>query len=143
MVIYAKVVRIVSVVSGLIFVGSDICWNPQYIDVAVNFTLAIMTGANQLKVYPAWMKPIAAKFNGMVRMSREKRKMMMDLLKPLYEQRCAILRDGAEKLPNDGPTWSMKALESKGLLTLEHFTDLVLLLLVGTIHTTTYTTTRM
>ena len=60
MAIHENLTNIIAQVSGRIFVGPEICRDPEYLDHAVNFTNERTSAAFAVKNYSSWLRPFNA-----------------------------------------------------------------------------------
>jgi hypothetical protein len=55
-----KLVDVVAKVSGRVFVGPELCQDPEYLDAGSNYTLDLMAAVTVLKKMRPWLKPFLA-----------------------------------------------------------------------------------
>ncbi|KAF8844224.1 cytochrome P450, partial [Paxillus ammoniavirescens] len=93
--------------SNRIFVGLPLCRNPEWVDLAVNFTLDVVKGGVMIGLFPKAMAPLVARFLTNVPGSARRG---MKHLGPIIEERRKHLeehgKDWADK-PNDFLSWLM------------------------------------
>ncbi|PVH98924.1 cytochrome P450 monooxygenase-like protein [Periconia macrospinosa] len=128
-VVYKMVAEIVAQVSGRVFVGPELCRNPEYIEHSINFTRELMDAANAIKRMSPWMRPFRAGRLPELQRLRSRRERVSEFLRPIIQE-----RNQAGSKPDDMMQWVM------GRDTSADFDTLVsghLLLTFGAIHTTT------
>lgn len=134
--------NIVTIVSGLIFLGPDLCRQPEYIRAAVDYTIDITNAVGKLKEWPWWMRPIVSRIIPEVVRLGSYRKEMKVFLEPVIQER-RRLKAAAEPLPDDTLQWLLNRAEAAGITNTADITHMQLLLTMAAIHTTTLTATRM
>jgi len=96
--IYTKLLRIVALISGRVFVGLPLCRDERWIDISINFSIDFMAAPRRFWAFKSWQRPFVAPFIREVRKLKEHRRESRKLLTPIVEQR---LRE-IEKLGDDG-----------------------------------------
>ncbi|VDC00309.1 unnamed protein product [Peniophora sp. CBMAI 1063] len=94
-------------VSNRLFVGLPLCRNEEWIKLNIEFTLHAVIGAQILRLFPEFLKPIAGKLFTKVPSSHRKG---FALMKPLIEERQRMMTtygDKWEDRPNDFLQWLM------------------------------------
>ena len=98
--VYQKMTRIVTLLSGRVFVGRPLSREEEWIDINISYTLFCMQARAAIEAYPAWMRDIVAPYLKEVKsLWQFKRKGAM-LLKPMTEEMLA--KEGGEKLFREG-----------------------------------------
>jgi len=134
--------QVVCRASGRIFVGTPLCWNPDYQKLSVNFATNVVKSAYRLSMFPKLLKPVAARyfcnFPSQVRQ-------MMAFIEPTVKERfrkMEELGDTWEDAPNDMLMWLMK--EAKGVeRSLEGLARRLLLVNFVSIETTSLSSTQV
>ena len=134
--------NIVTIVSGLIFLGPDLSRKPEYIRAAVDYTIDITAAVGRLKEWPWWMRPIMSRIIPEVVRLRGYRQEMQVFLEPVIAER-RQLKAAGEPLPDDTLQWLLNRAEAAGITDVADITHMQLLLTMAAIHTTTLTATRM
>ncbi|KAK7755681.1 hypothetical protein SLS62_002292 [Diatrype stigma] len=134
--------NIVTIVSGLIFLGPDLCRQPEYIRAAVDYTIDITNAVGKLKEWPWWMRPIMSRIIPEVVRLGSYRKEMKVFLEPVIKER-GRLKAAGEPLPDDTLQWLLNRAEAAGITDIADITHMQLLLTMAAIHTTTLTATRI
>ncbi|KZV74004.1 cytochrome P450 [Peniophora sp. CONT] len=94
-------------VSNRLFVGLPLCRNAEWIKLNINFTIDAVIGAQILRLFPEFLKPIAGRLFTKV---PEAHRRGFALLKPLIEERQRLMAmhgDKWEERPNDFLQWLM------------------------------------
>lgn len=141
--INSKLLRIVAIVSGRVFVGPELCRNEEYIDAAINFTVDVIKARRAVQMVSPWLRPFKAPFLPEVKRVAEREKMAKDLLSPFITARRKAEREeaGYEK-PDDMLQWMMDADKFGDKLDAE-VARMQLILSFAAIHTTTMTATNV
>lgn len=141
LVINDVLLRIVAIVSGNIFLGPELCRRPEYLFVAIRFTVDITMAVGAVKQFPMWLRRAAAYFTPEVAQVKEHRRKMTAFLAPVIAERRRAMESGGE-VPDDVFQWMMERAAAKGVTSVKHLADMQLLLTMAAIHTTTLTATR-
>ncbi len=134
--------RIVAIVSGLIFLGPDLYRQPEYLRAAIDYTVDITTAVGRLKTLPWWSRPLMSRILPEVVRLRTHRKEMRVFLEPVLEERRRLKAEG-QPLPDDTLQWMLNRAEASGITDAADITHMQLLLTMAAVHTTTLTATRM
>jgi len=134
-----KLLRIVAMVSGRIFIGPELCRDEAYLDAAINYTIELMNARNAVDQLPPWKRPFAAHRLPEVRALRQRLKQADDFMKPVVEARKKL---PAEEKPDDMLQWLMENQGKFGDDSSEKLARLQLSLSFAAIHTTTLTATN-
>ncbi|CAI0654364.1 unnamed protein product, partial [Colletotrichum noveboracense] len=60
--INAKLLRIIAMASGRVFIGPELCRDERYIDASINYTIDLMTAVHVVAFLPGPLRPILARF---------------------------------------------------------------------------------
>lgn len=134
-----KLLRIVAMVSGRIFIGPELCRDEAYLDAAINYTIELMNARNAVDQMPPWKRPFAAHRLPEVRALMQRLKQADDFMRPVVEARKKL---GAEEKPDDMLQWLMENQGKFGDDSSEKLARLQLGLSFAAIHTTTLTATN-
>ncbi|KAI1845355.1 hypothetical protein JX266_008450 [Neoarthrinium moseri] len=140
-VVYQKLLRIVAIISGNIFLGPDLCQSDDWINPAINYTVNVIGSMNKLKEWKPWLRPIGQHFITEIRTFNEQKKKARTWLAPVIAARRQLMEDG-EELPDDVLQWMM----NKGAdfnISDDELSLVQLNLSLAAIHTTTFTTTMI
>ncbi|KAK6079272.1 ent-kaurene oxidase [Seiridium cupressi] len=61
-IVYQKLLRIVAIVSGNIFLGPELCHRDEWISSAITYTVDLFTAIGKLKQWKSWTRPIGQYF---------------------------------------------------------------------------------
>ncbi|KAK3369720.1 ent-kaurene oxidase [Lasiosphaeria ovina] len=145
--------RIVAIVSGNIFLGPELCREAEYMHCAVQFTVDLVAASAALKRWPAWLRSVAAATPLVPQVARvhEHRRRMKAFLRPVIEQRRMDIEgrrkaDDADAVPppaDDLFQWLMEKSAASGVTDAGDLTDMLLLILLAAIHTTSLAVTNL
>lgn len=138
---YQTVLQIVAIVSGSIFIGSELCRSPDYIKSSIGYTLDFLDAVTKLKQWNKRWRWIGRYFTPEVDKLFEERKKAHNFLKPVIAQRRAAMKAGQE-MPDDSLQWMLNKVDEYGLSD-EALAETQLNLSMAAIHTTTLTVTLM
>ncbi|KAJ0118022.1 cytochrome P450 monooxygenase [Diaporthe amygdali] len=79
--------QIVAQVSSRVFVGQDLCRNPQWLRIAVNYTTDSVVAARVITRWPRVLQPLAHWFIPDCRKVRQHVKVARQLMRPFIQQR--------------------------------------------------------
>ncbi|KAG5803610.1 hypothetical protein H9Q74_010150 [Fusarium xylarioides] len=97
-----KLIRVVSRVSGRVFVGANVCRSEEYIDHTINYTRDVMLGAHAVGQVKQWLRPLQAPSLPEIRQLNRRRKLAADFFMPVVRER--IEKPKQEK-PEDLLQW--------------------------------------
>ncbi|ORY61450.1 ent-kaurene oxidase [Pseudomassariella vexata] len=138
-VIYEKLLRVVAIVSGRIFLGPDLCRREEYLNSSINYTVDLFRGVRKLKLWNDWLRPIGQYFTPELHTISEHRRKAKEFLQPIIRERRDMIREGKE-LPDDMLQWMIKDAEDYSLSD-EDLAEAQLGVSLAAIHTTTMATT--
>ncbi|CAO2651171.1 Nn.00g094680.m01.CDS01 [Neocucurbitaria sp. VM-36] len=137
-----KLVEIVAKVSGRVFVGPDLCQDPEYLDSGSNYTIDLMTAVQAIKRTRPYLRPFLAPRLPEVRQLRERERRAAEYLQPIVRERMeAQKNDPNWQQPDDMMQWMMN--RSQGVNSVAQIAKMQLGLIFAAIHTTTLTTTNI
>ena len=139
---YKTLVDIIAQVSGRVFVGKELCEDPQYLDCATNYTLNLIDSVTAIKKLRPWLRPLLAPRTPEIRRLRQKEKMATELLFPLVQARQEAAKDPNWEKPDDMTQWMLDRSAGDNITT-EHFAKLQLGLIFAAIHTTSMTSANI
>lgn len=128
----------VAVVSGRIFIGPELCRSPEYVDIAMNYTMDIVNAREAVTRLPKWQRPLKASSLPAVKTLREREKKAWAMLKPIIDARQRSVSDPDYRKPDDLLQW---ILDSPAQLSQQDMAEMQLALTFAAIHTTTMTVT--
>jgi hypothetical protein len=118
--LYSKLLRIVALLSGRVFVGRPLSRKEEWIDISIKYTMDCSASRTGILKYPGWLRPFVAPFILEVRKLREHKEVGKRLLKPLMEVCSQRFNEG--KVAHDDEfddeqgtfvTWMMKYMDEK------------------------------
>lgn len=138
--IYQKLLRIVAIVSGHIFLGPELCRREEYLYASINYTVDLFAAVRKLKAWNSLVRPFVQYFVPELAKIAEHRKKAREFLLPVIRERRETMKNGGE-VADDMLQWMInKADEFK--VSDEELADTQLTLSLASIHTTTMTTTN-
>lgn len=141
--VYSKLLRIVAIVSGRIFIGPELCHDEEYIDAAVNYTTDLMKARGAIQYLPPWIRWLMAPRLPQVKRLAEREEQARAFLQPVVAARRKAEREqpGYQK-PDDMLQWFIDSLKKFGNREDRELAKAQLGLSFAAIHTTTLTTTN-
>ncbi|KAL8367125.1 hypothetical protein RB595_008885 [Gaeumannomyces hyphopodioides] len=147
--IYQKLLRIVAIVSGRIFLGPELCHDEGYIEAAINYTVELFGARTALVQIKPWLRPFRAPFLPEVRQLRVREEKFNAVIQPIVRARREAERnDPGYVKPDDMLQWTLdgKAKDvAKGAaaeMTDRQLAKLQLSLSLAAIHTTSMMVTN-
>lgn len=135
-----KLLRIVAIISGRVFVGPELCHDERYLDAAINYTVDVMIAVYVVGMLPPWMRPWAAPRLPMVRKLQRRIREADEILRPVVRERRAAMEDPAYEAPDDMLQWIINAQKDLKMDDDKEIAQLQLGVSMAAIHTTTLTT---
>ncbi|KAF1935949.1 ent-kaurene oxidase [Clathrospora elynae] len=136
-----RLVDVIAKVSGRIFVGPELCEDPEYLDSGVNYTLDLMSAVQAIKKLRPWLKPFLAPRLPETIQLRKREQHAAEFLQPIVLERITAKKNDANwQEPDDMLQWMIN--RSKGADSYEQIAQYQLTLIFAAIHTTTMTTTN-
>lgn len=137
-----ELINVIAKVSGRVFVGPDLCKDPEYLDSGINFTLDVMTAINAIKRVRPWLRPFLASRLPEVRQLREREQRAAEYLQPIVRGRMESEKNDPNwQPPDDMMQWMLK--RSGGVVSVAELAKLQLGLIFAAIHTTSMTATNV
>jgi hypothetical protein len=104
--IYKTLVDVVAKVSDRIFVGPELCQDPEYLDNAGSYTMDVVHAIEAIKKLRPWLKPFLAPSLPEVRRLHERERKGARYLQPIIEERQnAAKNDTNWQQPDDMLQW--------------------------------------
>jgi cytochrome P450 len=142
--INSKLVDIVAKVSGRVFVGPDLCQDPEYLDCGSNYTILLMEAVRAIKGIRPWLRPFLAPRLPEIRKLRDMEKRAARHLEPIVRERMeAEKNDPNWQKPDDMMQWLLNRSADHGVVSVEKLAKMQLGLIFAAIHTTTMTATNI
>ncbi|KAL2263955.1 hypothetical protein VTK26DRAFT_3949 [Humicola hyalothermophila] len=135
-----KLLRIVALVSGRVFIGTELSRSEEYLDAAINYTIELMAARRAVDVMRPWLRPFLANRLPEVRRLNERIAQADRFLRPVVEARQAM--PDSEK-PDDLLQWIMDGQDKFKRYTSKELAHIQLEISFAAIHTTTLTATHV
>ncbi|KAL2023330.1 hypothetical protein VTK56DRAFT_3068 [Thermocarpiscus australiensis] len=135
-----KLLRIVALVSGRVFIGSELSRSEEYLDAAINYTVEVMQARQAIEKMRPWLRPLAAGRLPEVRKLNQRIKQADKFLRPIVAAR---RRMGPSEKPDDMLQWIIDSQGKFKNYSTEELARLQLGISFAAIHTTTLTTTNV
>jgi cytochrome P450 len=140
--IYMSLVKVVAKVSGRVFVGPEICHNPEYLDASINYTMELAGAHEAIKPMRPWLRPFLAERLPQVQALRKRERQAQDFLSPVVEARLEAQKNPDHKKPDDMLQWLLNRNEERKL-SRTRLARLMLAITFAAIHTTSLTVTNV
>lgn len=142
--IFPMLLKLVAIISGNVLVGPDLCRHEVYLAAAINYTVDVTDAGKALKRWPKYLRRLVVLLNlePAVSTTQEHRKRVRACLGPLIEERRRLLREG-RPVPEDLLQWMIEKANEHNILDIAHITDMMLILIVASIHQTSMSTCGM
>lgn len=138
-VVYQRLLPIVAIISGNIFLGPDLCRSESYLHHSIHYTVDLFTAISKLSQWQWWTRPIGQYFIPELKNVFEHRRKAREFLLPVIQERRRLMREGLE-VPDDMLQWMLAKSDDYGL-TDDDMSEVQLNLSLAAIHTTTATIT--
>ncbi|CAG9942697.1 unnamed protein product [Clonostachys rosea f. rosea IK726] len=138
----SKLLRIVAMASGRIFVGPELCRDEGYLDAAINYTIDLMIAVHVVAFMPVWLRPILGPIIPPVRKVHRRVKEADEFLRPVVTARREAEKLPGYKKPDDMLQWIMNSQDKFGVKDDKELAFNQLGVSFAAIHTTTMTTTN-
>lgn len=136
--VYSKLLRIVAIVSGNIFLGPQLCRTDEWVNSTITYTVDLFGSIGKLKQWRPWTRPIGQYFIPELKSVHEHRRKARAFLAPVIAERRELMKGGKE-LPDDMLQWMMNKTAEFNLSD-DDLSVIQLNLSLAAIHTTTITT---
>ncbi|KAK2787702.1 hypothetical protein FQN53_004725 [Emmonsiellopsis sp. PD_33] len=114
-----QILHIVACLSSRVFLGDELCRNDEWLGITINYTVIAFQAAQDLKMYPYYLRDIVHWFLPTCRQlraqKREAHKIIEPILKKRAEQRAALAAQGKKAEFNDAIEWFEQAAAAEGL----------------------------
>ncbi|KZL63086.1 cytochrome p450 [Colletotrichum incanum] len=140
--INAKLLRIIAMVSGRVFIGSDLCRDERYIDASINYTVDLMTAVHVIALVPSFLRPIVASWLPTTKKLYKRIAEAEAVFRPIVTARKEAAKKGDYQEPDDMLQWILNAQTKFGELSDRELAMAQLGISFAAIHTTTMTTTN-
>ncbi|KAF1982729.1 cytochrome P450 [Aulographum hederae CBS 113979] len=99
--------RVVSIAAGSILIGKDLCYRDEWVKTSIDYTMAVVMGALELKSWPAFLRPFVYRRLPRMQGIKEHEKMIKGLLMPTIRARRAQEGKPGYQKPDDFLQWYM------------------------------------
>lgn len=139
-----KLLRIVAKVSGRIFIGPELCRSEEYVDMAINYTMEVVTAQQVIHHMKPWQRFLFARSVPQVKALQERAENSRKFLEPMIAARRKAAREDPDfQRPDDIMQWLLDGGQAKfGEKEDQELTEAQLSLTFAAIHTTTMATTN-
>jgi cytochrome P450 len=139
-----QLVKVVAKVSGRIFVGPDLCQDPEYLDSGSNYTINLMKAVHAIKQIRPWLRPFVVPRLPEIKKLRNMEERAARHLEPIVRERMeAEKNDPNWQKPDDMMQWLLNQSAKHGTVSVEQLAKMQLALIFAAIHTTTMTLTNI
>ncbi|KAL2064356.1 hypothetical protein VTL71DRAFT_4850 [Oculimacula yallundae] len=144
---YGKVTRLVSLISGRVFVGRPLSREEEWIDATVQYAYYCMKATQALHEYPSYLRSIVAPFVTELNDLKKFRRRGAELLRPILEQLLAkgqhekIYRDDVADEQGTMLAWILKYTPEHHRSNADMLANHQMILSFAAIHTTSMATT--
>ena len=111
---FPKILRVIALLSGRIFVGLPLCRNEEWITTTINYTMDIFAAVPQIRKLNPILKPFLAPWLPEVRRIKQNRIKGARLLRPILEKRFTDMKNPDFKPPADMIQFSIEHSGAKG-----------------------------
>jgi hypothetical protein len=80
--VFGKILRIVALASGRIFVGKPLCRDEEWIKLTTNYTVDVSNAITEVRKIPSYLRPFLVPFNSSIRGAAQYRQKVAEKLKP-------------------------------------------------------------
>ncbi|KFA76890.1 hypothetical protein S40288_09302 [Stachybotrys chartarum IBT 40288] len=138
--IQSKLVQVVALVSGRIFVGLPLSRNQEYLDCIIGFTLNVFLAVPEIRAYPPLLRWTSRYLNPKVRAVHKSLATMRRLMAPMITDTKQQLEEGTR--PHHMCAWNIKNSNQKERDSLDIQAQMQLAASMAAIHTTSMTVTN-
>jgi cytochrome P450 len=137
--------QIVAQVSGRVFVGPELCHDPDYLDAALNYTMELIDAHLAIKKLNPMLKPFLVNRLPEIKKLRERERKAAKFFEPVLKQReYSEKNDPNYEKPSDAMQWMVdRTPRTNGSLDIAQVAHEQLQLIFAAVHTTTATGTNI
>ncbi|KAF5505675.1 Cytochrome P450 monooxygenase ATR2 [Colletotrichum siamense] len=140
-VLYDKLLNMVAIISGRIFIGPELCHKKEYLEASTMFVIDLFTTAAKVKRWPKFLRFIGKHYIPEIKKLAEHRRRAAQVLVPVIEERKRLNTEGTEA-PEDMLQWFIAKSSKFSMDSNEQLAETQLSLSVVAIHTTTMAATH-
>ncbi|EMR90698.1 hypothetical protein ACHAPC_011166 [Botrytis cinerea] len=100
-IVYEKILKMIALLSGRVFVGRPLSRTEEWIDISTHFTEDVVLARESVAKYPAWLRSFAIPFLPEIRKLRQHKAVGAELLRPIIEGCIQRFREGKEDHEGD------------------------------------------
>lgn len=93
-VLYQKLLRVVALLSGRVFVGRPVSRNEDWINSSISYTVDCVAASASVPKYSAWVRYFGMRFTPEIRKINEHRTKSAELLRPIVEKCIGQFKEG-------------------------------------------------
>lgn len=141
---YMTIVNMVAKITGRIFVGADLCRNPDYLDSAVNYAVDVLRAQKEIKcIHPVLRSFIAPRLPSVQRL-RVREKKAAEFFEPLVQARLnSEANDPNYQQPEGMLSSLMSSGRGRGVVSAAELAKTQLGIIFAAVHTTSESMTHM
>ncbi|WYZ35209.1 hypothetical protein EsH8_I_001485 [Colletotrichum jinshuiense] len=140
--IMEKMMRVIAMASGRVFIGPELCRSEKYLDASINYTIDLMKAVRAVADITPWMRPFLAARKPEVRRVSQRLDEADRFLRPVVTARREAAKNPDYQTPDDMLQWIMEAQTKFGQKDDKELARYQLGISFAAIHTTTVTTTN-
>ncbi len=140
--IHQKLLRIVAMVSGRVFIGPELCRSEKYLDAAINYTMDVMGAQRAVQKMRPWLRPFLAQKLPQVTRLDQRIEEADAFMRPLIERRKEASKESELEKPDDMLQWMIDGQDKYTDSNSQNLAKVQLGLGFAAIHTTTLTATN-
>ncbi|KAI3551844.1 cytochrome P450 [Colletotrichum filicis] len=138
--INAKLLRIIAMVSGRVFIGSELCRDERYLDASISYTVDLMTAVHVIAFVPSFLRPFVASWLPTTKKLYKRIADAEAVFRPIVTARKEAARRDDYREPDDMLQWLLNAQPKFGELSDREMAMAQLGVSFAAIHTTSMTT---
>ncbi|KAH8655513.1 cytochrome P450 [Xylariales sp. PMI_506] len=139
--IHHKLLRIVGMVSGRIFIGPELGRKEEYLDAAINYTIEAMNVQKAVQTMRPWLRPFLANRLPEAKKLDQRIKAAEDFMTPVVKKRMELVN--SDDQPDDMLQWLIKSLGKFPDKVSQNLPRVQLGISFAAIHTTVLTATNV
>ncbi|KAG7047613.1 cytochrome P450 [Colletotrichum scovillei] len=138
--INAKLLRIIAMVSGRVFIGSELCRDERYLDASISYTVDLMTAVHVIAFVPSFLRPLVASWLPTTKKLYKRIADAEAVFRPIVTARKEAAKRDDYREPDDMLQWLLNAQPKFGALSDREMAMAQLGVSFAAIHTTSMTT---
>lgn len=140
--IHHKLLRIIGMVSGRVFIGPELCRSEQYLDAAINYTLEVMAVQKAVSKMRPWLRPFLARRLPQLKTLEERIARAHEFIDPVVKLRKEAAADPSFEKPDDLLQWLLDVKDKFPDANSQNLTKVQLGATFAAIHTTVLAATN-